>query len=191
MKDIATHDKGITPVRIKSWLEECYKQSDIEKIHKKLSPEAYKMLTSPVGNNWYPVELTREVYNTVTDVLGKRNPRVLIDYGYYSAQHSITGVLRFLMKLVDTNKIAKRMGAFWKFYHNGGKTTAGEVVEEGGRKKRTISYYGYDAGRYGCLVFEGYARALTEKAGGKNVTIVKKKCIYKGDDCCSWEVSWE
>ena len=149
------------------------------------------MLASPVGSNWYPVELTREVYNAISDVLGKKNPRVLADYGYYSAERSITGVLRFLMKLVDTNKMVKRMGAFWRFYHKGGKTSAGELIQESGRKKRIISYYGYDAGRFGCLVFEGYARALTEKAGGKNVNIAKKNCIYKGDDCCSWLVSWD
>ena len=190
MKDVATHDRGVTPVFVKSWLEERHQRSDIEKIHKKLSPEAYNMITSPVGSTWYPLELIREIFNAIFDVLGEKDPRVLADYGYYAAERSITVFLRFLMKLIDTDKMVKRIGAFWKFYHNGGKMTAGELIQKSGHKERIISCYGYDAGEPFCLVFEGYARALTERAGGKNVLITKKNCIYKGDDCCSWLVSW-
>lgn len=190
MEDAVTHEKGVEAALIKSWLELRH-SSDVAKIQQKLSPEARDMLTSPDGNQWYPLELMKEVYAAIYDVTKDKNPRAIVDYGRFSAERSASGLLRFLMKFIDMDQLIKRMKAFWKHYHMGGKITASGLVEEAGRKKRIVSYHGYDAGEAACLAPLGYLKTIAERAGAKNVEVAEKTCIYKGDDVCSWEISWE
>ncbi|NLI97396.1 hypothetical protein GX441_01905 [bacterium] len=191
MEDVVTHEKGVELFEIKAWLDKRYTPSDMEKISAKLSPEARNILLAPVGNEWYPIELVREIYNTIHEVLKDKDPRALVDYGRFSAEESTSGLLKFLMKFIDMDAVIKRMKAFWKHYHKGGKITSSELLEEKGRKKRIISFHGYDAGEPACLAPEGYLAVIGQRAGGKNVKVVKRECIHKGDDMCSWEVSWE
>ncbi|MBN2378737.1 hypothetical protein JXM67_02910 [candidate division WOR-3 bacterium] len=190
MEDVVTHEKGVEAVLIKSWLEQYY-SSDMEEIIDKLSPDARDMITSPAANQWYPLELMKEVYTVIYEVTKEKDPKAIVDYGRFSAERSASGLLRFLMKFIDMNKLIERMKAFWKHYHKGGKITASELVEEAGRKKRIVAYHGYDAGQAACLAPLGYLKAIAERAGAKNVKVLEKTCIHKGDKVCSWEVSWE
>jgi len=191
MEDTVTHDKGVEVFQIKDWLQQRYSPLEVEKVIQMLCPDARDMFTSPVANQWYSLELIRELYAAIFDVLKDKDPRALVDYGRFSAEQSSSGLLKFLMKFIDMDTVIKRMKTFWKHYHKGGKITASELVEENGRKKRIISFQGYDAGEAACLSPEGYLTVIAQRAGAKNVIVRKKTCIHKGDDVCSWEVSWK
>lgn len=186
-----THERGVNAGLIKAWLEIKQGEGALDAIAARISPDARGMLTNPATNRWYPVALIREIYQAVHDEFAADDPRVLVDYGRFAADRSATGLLRYLMKLIDMDKIIKRMGTFWKHYHKGGKITAGELVEVDGRKKRVVTIHGYDATPPGCLIQEGYFESISVRAGARNVRIEKKECIHKGDEACSWEVSWE
>ncbi len=191
MEDIVTHDKGVEVFQIKTWLEQRSSPLEVEKVYQRLGPEARDMFASPAANQWYPVELIRELYTAIFDVFKDKDPRMLVDYGRFSAEQSSSGLLKFLMRFIDMDTVIKRMKTFWKHYHQGGKITASELVEEEGRKKRIISFHGYDAGEAACLSPEGFLTVIAQRSGAKNVVVTKKACIHKGDDCCSWEVSWD
>ncbi len=191
MEDTVTHDKGVEVFQIRDWLKQRASPEEMERIQEKLSPAAREMFSSPVVSEWYPVELIGELYTAIYDVFKDKDPRALVDYGRFSAEQSSSGLLKFLMKFIDMDTVIKRMKAFWKHYHKGGKITASDLAEEAGRKKRIIYFHGYDAGEAACLSPEGYLTVIAQRSGAKNVTVAKMGCIHKGDGVCSWEVSWD
>ncbi|MBD3286642.1 hypothetical protein GF359_08640, partial [candidate division WOR-3 bacterium] len=100
MKQEVTHERGVNAILMKSWLEQNH-QSEFETICGKLSEAARDMLTSPATNQWYPVELMKEIYAAVFEVLSPDNPRILADYGYFAAERSASGLLKYLMRFID------------------------------------------------------------------------------------------
>jgi predicted hydrocarbon binding protein len=186
-----THEKGIIPFLIKSWLMDRFGVDGLEKVMKRLSPQASELLNNYSLSQWYPVELIREMYEAIEDEFSERYPDILKDHGKYGAQRSVQGVLRYLARLLNINSLVQRMGAFWRQYHKGGSIKGSRVVQEGDRKNIVVTVRGYDLGPPGCKVVEGYLVGIVSLAGARNLNVDKQTCIHEGAEACSWLVSWE
>lgn len=149
------------------------------------------MLSEPVPADWYPVHLMKEVYQAVDDEFTSDDPDSLIKMGRFVAEASIKGFLRYLARLLTVEQLIKRVGRFWKHYHKGGSIEAEEYKDEQGRKKGVVRIYGYPGGEAGCKAIQGYIEAILAIAGARELRVEKKTCIHKGDDYCSWDISWE
>jgi hypothetical protein len=190
MEDVTTHMRGVNAALIKKWLLQRFGEETLAQISAKISPEARKMLETPVPNEWYPAPLTREIYKVLDEELSPQHPDALFDYGRFSAEQSISGFLRYLTRFVTVQQLIRRAQAFWKSYNKGGSIEAGAVTEENGRKKSVVTIRGSGVGASGCKVLQGYLEVLIAKTGVRDLKVEKKTCIYKGDEACSWEVSW-
>lgn len=191
MMNKSTHDSGVNGALLKSWIKKQFGEEGLSKIRDKISPDAKKMLTEPVANEWYASNLLPEIYLTIHNKFGKKNPRILVEYGRFAAEESTSNLLRYLVKFISIDTAIQRMRTFWKHYHKGGEIRAIELKDEAGRKRRLISILGYEPGDVGCQVQEGYFLYIAEKTGVKSPKVEKKTCIYHGDADCSWELSWD
>ncbi|NLI97399.1 hypothetical protein GX441_01920 [bacterium] len=191
MESEVTHDSGINAALMKKWIITRFGEGKLESILSELSAEAGTMLEKPSPNEWYPAHLLTEIYLVAHKQLGKDNPRILLEYGRFAAEESTSSLLRYLVRFISMDTAINRMRAFWKHYHKGGEIKAKEMDEIAGRKRRLISISGYFPGEPGCQVQEGYFLYIAEKTGVSKPRVEKKTCVYHGDSCCSWEVSWE
>ncbi len=157
----------------------------------RIGAESKAMLEDPVLNRWYPVSQVREVFDSIYNLYEKDHPGILIEYGRFAAERSLKGFLRYLARLLTIEQLTKRMGAFWKQYHQGGSISAGKVEEEGNSRTITVMVSGYDLGIPGCQVITGYLEGLIPMANVKDVKVTEKTCIHRGDRACSWEASWK
>ncbi len=191
MEDISTHIRGVNAALAKKWLLERFGEETFSKICEKISPEACQMLRDPDPNEWYVVSLTREVYEAIDQELGRANPLVLEEFGRFEVEQSVKGFLRYLARFLTVQQLFNRAKAFWKSFNRGGGIDTGPVIEEGDRKKSTVFIRGSRIGSSGCRVLEGYIEHLIARTGVHDIKVAKKACVNKGDNVCSWEVSWK
>jgi len=190
MGNLQTKDRGVTPRYIRMWIVERFGQEGLARVLARLSPDAKDMLTKPVPHEWYSVELSRELYEALDAEFTPRNPDALPAVGRFVARRSVKGFLRYLVRLVSVEKIIERISAIWHRYHDGGKIEAGEISEREGRKQGLLTVTDYDAGKEWCTIMAGYIEGMVVSAGARDVTVEKKACIHRGDEVCSWLVSW-
>lgn len=156
----------------------------------KIGDRSRTMLEDPVLNEWYPVSLVKEVFETIHDLYDPNCPGILVEYGRFAAERSLKGFLRYLTRLLTIEQLTKRMAAFWKQYHQGGSINAGKVEKEGDLKIITVTVKGFNLGLPGCQVITGYLEGLIPMTKVTDVKVEEKTCVYRGDHACSWKVSW-
>ena len=149
------------------------------------------MLQKPVPHDWYPVELSKEIYEAVEEEFASQNPNVLHNLGSFMAKRSMAGFLKYLVRLASVEQIINRIERIWSRYHNSGSTQASVLGKEGDRFYGILSVKDYDAGPLWCKLMEGFVATFLTQTGVRRVRTEKKECIHKGDDICSWIVSWE
>ncbi len=191
MMNKSTHDSGVNGALLKSWIKKQFGEEGLSKIRDQISSGAQKMLIEPRVNEWYPNHLLSEIYLAIHKEFGKKNPRILADYGKFAAEESTSNLLRYLVKFISIDTAISRMRTFWKHYHKGGEIKATTLDDENDRKRRLLTISGYEPGESGCQVQEGYFLFIAEKTGVKNPKIEKKSCIYHGNADCSWEITWD
>ncbi len=192
MEDATTHMRGVNAVFLKKWLLESFGEETLNQISDKIDPEARDLLLNPVSDKWYASSLTQEIYKVIDKQLGPKHPDALIDFGKFSAERSIRGFLRYLTRFLTVQQLFKRAGAFWKTYNKGGGIRSDEITENEGREQTTVYVSGTSGiGAPGCKVLEGYLGVLVSQAGVHDIVVKKKTCVHKGNDVCSWEVSWK
>jgi len=191
MERVVTKDRGIIPRYVRLWLKERFGEEGLERVLERLDPAARAMLAKPVPHAWYPVELTRELYAAIDAEFGARDPDALPDLGRFVARRSVKGFLQYLVRFLSVDQLIQRIGAAWRRYHNGGGITVHALDNDQGRRRGLAEIKGYDAGPAGCVIMQGFIETLISSAGARNVEVVKKGCIHKGDEVCSWLISYE
>jgi predicted hydrocarbon binding protein len=191
MLEDVTFERGINAFLLKNWLMERFGMDGLRNVMGKISTGARAMLEDPVLNKWYPVSEVREVFETIHNLYAEDNPGILVEYGRFAAERSLKGFLRYLARLLTIEQLTKRMGAFWKQYHQGGFISAGKVEEKGDSRTITVTVSGYSMGISGCRVITGYLEGLIPMANVRDVEVKEKTCIHRGDRTCSWEVRWK
>ncbi|MBD3284699.1 hypothetical protein GF359_00005 [candidate division WOR-3 bacterium] len=138
------------------------------------------------------MEYMREIYHAVDKAFGGKDPGLFYELGRHGVEVSIKGFLRFLARnLMSVEQLLKRTNAFWKNYHRGGEIQTSRVSKKGNRRILNVTIKGFNIARHACIELSGYIECLTRKAGAKDVKVAEKACIHKGDDVCSWIISWE
>lgn len=185
-----TYDRGTNAGLIKSWLKYRFGEEGFDRVAEKLNDDARDMLVNPHANKWYPTPLIKEIYQAIYDEFAEKHPDALYDCGRYGAQKSATGMLRFLMKNISVENLLKRLQSFWKHYTKGGRVEAQEMEPEGNVRRMKFIVYDYNSGILGCQLMEGYIEEMANMVGAREVKVEKRKCLCKGDDFCSWHISW-
>lgn len=173
------------------WLLDRFGEDGLKRVLARLSPGAKAVLEKPVPHEWYPVALSREIYEKVEAEFIKENPDTFISLGSFIAEHSVKGFLMYMIRLISVETAITRLQAIWNRYHKGGTAKANVTRTEGKKKEGLLTVENYDAGEQWCKMMDGYTRTFLESIGAKNVSCKKRFCIHHGDDVCSWEVSWE
>lgn len=157
----------------------------------RLRPEAAAVLAHPVPHEWYPVDYLRAMYEAVESEFGTNHPEVMMSLGAFMAEASVTGFLKYMVRLISVETAINRLNAIWGRYHNDG-TAKGRIISvEGNKKKGILTVEDYDGGELWCKLMDGFIRVFVAATGAKNVDSEKQTCIHKGEKNCSWLVSWE
>ncbi len=190
MRSSAGHDRGIVAYDVALWLKERYGDEGLKRVSGRLGTQAKAMLGDPKPDEWYPIELMRELYAAVDNELSREDPDALASLGRFMANHGVKGFIKLLVSLISVKTIIWRISALWDYYHEDGTIDVPILREEGNDYEGILSIRDYDAGEAWCRILCGYIQVLVESTGAKEVRVTKQTCIHKGDDHCSWLVNW-
>lgn len=191
MPDKDAFEKGSTAVLTRKWLVELFGEQAVPKVLQLLSPEARNMFENPVPSQWYSQDLLRELFETIDGLFGKGDPNFFRAYGRYDADRATSGPLRYLLRIASGIQVLKRAQSFWKHYFKGSILEIENLKQEKGATAVTIIARNFNEGLPGCRILEGYFEVVFTKAGVRNLAVKEKTCSFKGDDFCSWELSWQ
>lgn len=98
------------------------------------------------------------------------------------------GIVGFLIKWKGTpEKVIGKAGYYWsKFYDFGemkGKMRSeneGVLIGDGVSPKPLF-----------CRVLTDYFKGITESVDAEDIEIEHTACVHKGDEMCTWEISWK
>jgi len=184
-------DRGIFPRYSKLWLLEQFGQDGFDKIKDKVSAQTKKMLDKPVPHDWYPAELSRELYEAIEEEFSSRYPNAMFDLGSFIAKRSMAGFLKYLVRMASVEQVINRLERIWLRYHDSGSARGDIIGKEDERFYGILSIKDYNAGPKWCKLMDGYIKTFLTQTGVRRVKAEKKECIHKGDDICSWIISWE
>lgn len=184
-------DRGVLPRYIRLWLVSRFGESGLGRVLDRLGIKARLILSKPVPHEWYPVEFIREIYEAVEAEFDSEHPDIWTSLGSFIAEHSVSGFLKYMVRLVSVETITTRVQAIWNRYHSSGTAESRILGQEGKRKRGIFTVKGYDAGPLWCRLMDSYVATLIGSTGAKNVKVEAETCIHKGDDSCSWMMSWE
>lgn len=185
------YEKGTTPALTRKWITELCGEEAFDKIVARLSPECREMFENPALNKWYSQTLIRELYETIDALFSNGDPNFFRAYGRYDAEQATRGALRYLLRLASGIQILKRAQSFWKHYFKGSVLRIEDLIEQKGTTEVTLIVSNFKEGLAGCRILEGYFEVVFAKAGVRNLVIEEKSCVYKGDQYCSWKLSWK
>jgi hypothetical protein len=184
-------DRGIFPRYTRLWLRERLGQEGLDRVMNKISPQARAMLEKPVPQNWYPTEYMTEIYEAIEAEPESGKKGLLSDLGAFMAKRSMSGFLKYMVRLASVEQVINRLERIWLRYHDRGSAEGSILGKKGERYHGILSIMEYNAGPLWCKLMEGFAKTFLTQTGVRKVETVKKTCIHKGDDYCSWEISWE
>lgn len=175
--------KGMALVVTRQWIRAA--GSDIEKrVLEALTPEERTTYDSLVATAWVPVEVATALYVAAAPLLYPKDPRPLRQIGRDLARQNLSGVFRFVVRVISVQMLVEKTASLWRSFHDQGTATA---VREADRTLR-FEVTGYpDLPERMRETIVGWLGQAVELTGAQNVRVVK---IDDDPQRWTWTVTW-
>lgn len=94
--------------------------------------------------------------------------------------------MKGLMSFLTPAALIKRSSTFWKRVHSSGEVT----IKERDKTSLEITLSDWKTHRISCEIFESWTKRLFNLTGKTVTGMIKTRCALKGDNACSWEVTF-
>lgn len=136
---------------------------------------------------WYPLK-SHVALLLIAEEIFKWNESNIFQMGYNAAKRSI--ILKILIKyFTSIEKAAKKSGEYWRKIYSVGDFSVGKLDIK--NKEIVLKLENFNTHPITCIAFMGYIKALGKiMLGTKNIKVIEKKCIYKGDAYHEYVINW-
>ena len=177
--------KGVMFGGRKQFLLDTIGEERFHQLLQKLTPRTRGYVKTPLASSWCEFESLVELDHAIYDELKAEHPNVLALMGAASAELGIGRVYRSL----DSEELEKFFETNALFHHQYQKfgTVKFEKTPSGGR----MIYSGYPCySPVYCASAIGYFMESILRHGGSDPTVVETKCQCRGDQTCTYEMTW-
>ena len=138
-------------------------------------------------SSWYPEEDLVALVAALVEILDAPAEDILAFLGAEAMRHNLSGAYAHLFQRYKGERVLRVGGVVWKAMHDTGKLCL--VRDAVGRGRCELIDFVHPSGEM-CGILVGYARALLELAGYRDIQVHKDCCLLQGDDCCAWSFTW-
>ena len=151
----------------------------------KLSPETMRIAMHPVADNWYDFAAVVELDRAIWEACHKRYPYILELVGAASSELGITRVFQNL-DAAELFAFLERLAQFHKEYQKFGHLEAERTAT--GARMHYRDYPCYSP--VFCASGNGFLLEAIMRHGGQEADVVETRCHCRGDDVCTYEMTW-
>jgi len=138
-------------------------------------------------SSWYPEEDLLGLLKALVKILPDPGMDVYEFMGLMSARTDLSGVYSNMFRPGDPAGSLKRGSVIWQSHHDTGKL---EIVVAS-QESAVLRLAGFALpSREICGTIKGWIREHITTAGGRDVVVIKSRCVVKGDPECLFEANW-
>jgi hypothetical protein len=138
-------------------------------------------------STWYPYEEFAKLLQGILKVLGKGDPRFLVDLGRRGAVMDLGNPFGSFCNQVEFEQFLRTLRHVWKAYSDTGDFSLLEFAPS--RGKVALQNAPHVAQEH-CTFLEGWIAGALEMVGAKNVSIAQEECSSRGGSACVFRVAW-
>jgi hypothetical protein len=136
---------------------------------------------------WYPLARFVELNVAIDRVFGRGDLELVRVLGRYSADASLTTVLRLFYKVGTVKWLLERSARLWNVYYDSGHF----IVRRFAGKEVEVEIKDFAAPhRVHCMAVQGWCERSLELSGVTNGSMVEESCRASGADRCRWHATW-
>jgi len=151
----------------------------------KLSPDTMRVAMHPVAGSWYDFAAIVEYDRAIWSSCHETYPYILDLIGAASAELGITRVFSQLDE-AELFAFLEKLAQFHEQYQSYGRLTA-ERTATGAR----MHYHDYPCySPVFCASGHGFLLEAIMRHGGRDAEVVETKCHCRGDEVCTYELTW-
>jgi predicted hydrocarbon binding protein len=152
-----------------------------------LSPKSADAFLGAIAVGWYPLDSYIDAVGALGGALGLAPDEAARAYGRYAAEHDLTTIHRFFLRLANPAYVLEKAGEYWGRYFDTGAWT---VTRE--RETRALAdLTAFDAvDRVYCESLTAYVQRMFELAGAREVRVTHVRCRARRADRCSFAIEW-
>jgi hypothetical protein len=190
MGEKISQDRGIHARYTLMWVKERFGEDGVDRVAKTLTPRTRKMFLKPVPHEWYDAMMMGELFEAIGAEFTPDLPDALLELGRFIARRSIKGFLQYFVRVISVKTTIARSNAIWRRYHDSGSVETTMLEDGPDPKKGLFIVRGYKTVPAWCTVHQGYIEGFLPYTNACNISVEKQNCVHKGDEYCSWMISW-
>lgn len=136
---------------------------------------------------WYPEEDLVAMVAAMVELQDAPAEDTLASLGAEAMQRNRSGAYAHLFQQHQGERVLRVAGVLWKAMHDTGKLCL--VRDAVGRGRCELIDFVNPSGEM-CGILVGYAHALLELTGYREIQASQECCLLQGDDCCAWSFTW-
>ena len=136
---------------------------------------------------WYPFDVFVDLNEAIDQVFGAGDLALVRTLGRFGAEANLRTILRLFYMVGTVKWVLDRAARLWDLHYDSGKLL---IVRKPGNEVEMRIVRFATPHRAHCLSVAGWAERSVELSGGKDVKMIETACRARGDDDCSFDVSW-
>jgi hypothetical protein len=170
------------------WVDLNHGEKGIERLKEAVKPETRAALEAPILKaRWYPFDVFVDLNESIDRVFGKGDLSIVRTLARFGADANLTTIYRLFYMVGTVKWIIDRAARLWDLHYDSGKLL---VVRHPGNEVEMRIVRFEVPHRVHCLSVQGWAERSIELSGGRDVRLVEQACRARGEDDCSFRVTW-
>jgi len=189
-KPTAPGIKGNVVLARLKYVREAGGEPALQAILDRLPPEDRKLFSGwilPI--TWYPLDVCLRLDDAIASVMSPHDrASVFLAMGRASADANLSGPHRPYVRKGDPHFLLQATPQIYGAYYAVGRRT----YERTGETSAVLTTHGAESvTETDCLTVVGWHVRAIELCGGKDVSVVEKRCVARGDEVCEYRCSWK
>jgi hypothetical protein len=182
------HVKGSAIASRALWVSLHHGDEGLKRLIAEVKPATREALERPIDKaRWYGFDVFVDLNESIDRVFGSGDLALVKTLGRFGAEANLKTIYRLFYMVGTVKWVLDRAARLWDLHYDSGRFL---IIRRPGNELEARIVRFATPHRTHCLSVAGWAERSVELSGGKDVKMIETACRARGDDDCSFEVTW-
>jgi uncharacterized protein (TIGR02265 family) len=185
---LPTQVKGAVILARRAFVREEFGEDAWQRLLETLPEEDRELLDGFILTaSWYPFDLNERIDAAIVEQLGGGDTIIFESIGSWSAKKNLAGPHKTFLTPGSPLRFMEMSDRIYDFYYDTGQ----RKFEATGESSGVMTTSGAETfSQTDCLTVIGWYKKALKMCGASTVDIEEETCRARGDECCSYRLSW-